>query len=75
MLSEVSQKERQIFYVITYMQNQKTKQTSEYNNNTHTHTHRNRLNTQKQTHRYREQMSGYRGESKGQDRGRGWEEV
>ena len=32
-------------------------------------------NTQKQTHRYREQMSGYRGESKGQDRGRGWEEV
>ena len=38
MLSEVSQKERQTLYVITYMQNQKVKQTSEYNNNTHTET-------------------------------------
>ena len=38
MLSEVSQKERQILYVITYMQNQKIKQTSKYNNNTHTET-------------------------------------
>ena len=65
MRSEISQKERQTLYVITYMQNQKVKQTSEYNN-----TH-----TQKQTHRYREPMSGYRGERKGQDRGRGWEEV
>ena len=46
MFSEISQTEKQILYAITYMWNLKNK-TNEYNKTT------------TQTHRYREQASGY----------------
>ena len=48
-----SDRETQIFYGITHIQNLKTKQTSEYNKKKH-------------TYRYREQTIGYQwGEGKG----------
>jgi len=54
-LSEISSKEKGILYIITYMCNLKIQQASDYNNK-----------KQKQTHRYREQISGYQwGEGNG----------
>ena len=55
-----SDRERQILYVITYMQNLKNKT--------------NDITKQKQTHRYTEQTSGYQwgeGRGEGQDKDRG----